>query len=71
MFGYKLKLSAELAEKLRVAAQIAGAASTEEFAVRILETEVERVLASTGKKEASPEEVEDIANKLKGLGYLE
>ncbi len=71
MFGKKLKLSDELAEKLRVAAQIAGAASVEEFALRILEAEAAKVLASTGKREASKQEVEDIANQLKGLGYLE
>jgi hypothetical protein len=71
MFGQKLKLSDELAEKLRVAAGIAGAASMEEFATRLLEVGAAQVLASTGKREASKEEVEEIANSLKGLGYLE
>lgn len=71
MFKPKVDLTRELAEKLKVAAQIAGASSMQEFAVQILEEGAARVLASTGKKEASAEEVEDIANRLKGLGYIE
>jgi hypothetical protein len=71
MFGPKLNLTPELAEKLKVAAQIAGASSMQEFALQVLEEGVARVLASTGKKDASPEEVENIANSLKGLGYIE
>lgn len=71
MFGSKIKVTAELYNKLKVAAQIAGASSLEEYVAQILTTEAERAIASTGKREASAEEVEDIANKLKGLGYLE
>lgn len=71
MFGPKLKLSPQLMEKLKVAAQIVGASSVEEFAINALESEAARVLASTGKKEVSAEEAEQIAQSLKGLGYLE
>ena len=71
MFGPKLKLTPELMKKLQVAAQIAGASSVEEFALKILEDGAEQILASTAKKDLSAAEVEDIANQLKGLGYIE
>lgn len=71
MFGSSLKIPKNILEKVRVASQIIGAASTDEFAAKVLETEADKVIASTAKKEVSAAEVEDIANKLKGLGYLE
>ena len=71
MFGYKLKLSDSLLKKLTIASEILGAASVEEFALKVLESEADRVIANTGSQEASAADVEDIANKLKGLGYLE
>lgn len=71
MFGSnKLKIRDAVAEKVRVAAQILGC-TPEEFAEKALVAEAEKVLAKTGSKEVSAKEVEDIANKLKGLGYLE
>ena len=71
MFGSKIKVEPRILDKVRVAANIAGASSVEEFAASILEAEADRVIASTKKKEASAEEIEQIANQLKGLGYLE
>lgn len=71
MFKPKLKVSDLVLEKIKVAAAIAGCASVEEFAERALLAEAERVIASTSKREASAQEVEDITNQLKGLGYLE
>jgi hypothetical protein len=71
MFGSKLKISDDILKKVRIASEIIGAASIEEFAAKILETESDRIIASTGNREATAQEVEDIANKLKGLGYLE
>lgn len=71
MFKPKLKISDAVIEKVRVASEIMGCASVEEFAERTLLAEANKVIASTGKKEVSQQEVEDITNQLKGLGYLE
>ena len=71
MFEPKIKISKELYEKVKLAADSLGCASVEEFVSGILEREIEELLAQAGKDDASPEEIEDIANKLKGLGYLE
>lgn len=71
MFGTKIKLSKELYDKVKVAAEVLGCASVEEFVSGILEREIEELLSQAGKNEATPEEVEEITNKLKGLGYLE
>ncbi len=71
MFGPKIKLEQHVLDKVRVAAKLAGASSIEEYVSRTLETEADRIIASTSKQEASASEIEDIANKLKGLGYLE
>ena len=73
MFGKKPKLniSDSVLEKIKVAAEIAGCSSIDEFAERALLEAADRVIASTAKREASPEEVEAIKNQLAGLGYLE
>jgi hypothetical protein len=71
VFKPKIKVSQIVIDKITVAASIAGCASVEEFAERALLAEAERVIASTSKREASAQEVEDITNQLKGLGYLE
>ncbi len=71
VFKPKLKVSDLVIEKIKVAAAIVGCSSIEEFAERALLAEAERVIASTSKREASAQEVEDITNQLKGLGYLE
>jgi len=71
MFGSKLKISDAILKKARIASEIIGAASVDEFVAKVLETESDRIIASTGNREASAADVEDIANKLKGLGYLE
>jgi len=71
MFGSKLKISDDILKKVRIASEIIGAASIDEFAAKVLETEADRIIATTGNREASQADVDDIANKLKGLGYLE
>ena len=71
MFGSnKIKVREAVLEKIRVASQIMGC-TIEEFADKALSAEADKVLAKTASKEVSSKEVEDIANKLKGLGYLE
>ena len=71
MFDPKIRLSKALYDKVKTAADALGCASVEEFVERVLENETERVLRETGKGKPSAAEVEDIANKLKGLGYLD
>lgn len=71
MFEPKIKIRKELYEKIRLAAEALGC-TIEEFAEKALASETDKVLAVTGsKRELSSGEVEEIANKLKGLGYLE
>lgn len=73
MFGgeKKLKVTSELYAKLEKVCEYQGCASVDEYIARVLEDDAERVLASNASGEMSAKEVEDIANKLKGLGYLE
>jgi hypothetical protein len=63
MFGPSVKVSKELWERIQARAAAAGYSSPEEFVQHILEREVARL------EEAQSDE--DIARKLKGLGYLE
>jgi Cdc6-like AAA superfamily ATPase len=68
--GNKIKLEDTLFQKVKVAAGILGC-TIEEFVERTLERETEQVMAQTSSQQASQAEVEEIANRLKGLGYLE
>ena len=69
--GSKVKINSALWEKLELAAQIRGASSPDELVEKILEIEIDKILQKAGKNAVSDKDVEDIANKLKGLGYLE
>lgn len=73
MFGPKIRVSQELMERLTEAANALGCASVEEFAEKVLSSEADRVLSggSAGGSGPSSRDVEEIAKKLKGLGYLE
>lgn len=73
MFKPKLNVSKLVIEKIKVASEIAGCATPEEFAEKVLTEEANRVIASTANKNknVSDKEVEEITNQLKGLGYLE
>jgi hypothetical protein len=66
-----ITVSEQTIEKLKIAAEIAGCSSIEEFAERALIKASEETIASTSKREASAEQIEDIKNQLAGLGYLE
>lgn len=70
MFDPKIKIRRVLMDKLTVVAETLGC-SVEELVDQVLEKEVDRVLSKSGRTEVSQAEVDDIANKLKGLGYLE
>lgn len=71
MFGPKIKISSDLYKKLSSAAAMAGCTSVEEFAEGVLQREAERIMSQAAKAKASPQEVEQIASQLKGLGYLD
>ena len=60
--GNKIKLDADLLDRLKKVAEVAGYASHEEFIVHILEKELAQF------EEAGSDE--DIVEKLKGLGYI-
>lgn len=70
MFDPKVKIRRVLMDKLAAAAEVMGC-TVEELVDQVLEREVDRVLSKSGRSEVSQAEVDDIANKLKGLGYLE
>ena len=69
--GKKIAIPPALYQKLEQACELTGSSSVEELALRAIEKEVDRVLSQKARKELSASEVEDIAAKMKGLGYLE
>ena len=71
MFKKSLKLEKVLVDKLTVASQIMKCTSMEEFALQVLEAEADKVLSNTASQDLSQSQIDDITNKLKGLGYLE
>lgn len=72
MFKPKVSLPKGVLEKAKRASEASGCASLEEYIEKIVERDADKVLSQTaGNKELSKAEVDDIANKLKGLGYLE
>lgn len=72
MFGSSsVKISKELMEKVKEASEAMGCTSVQEFVENVLTAEVEKILTQGAAQAASSKEVEDITNKLKGLGYLE
>ena len=64
MFGgaNKIKLDADLLDRIKRVSEVAGYASHEEFIVHVLEKELAQF------EDASSDE--DIVEKLKGLGYI-
>jgi metal-responsive CopG/Arc/MetJ family transcriptional regulator len=62
MFGKKVKLEADLYDKVKRYAGVAGYSSVEEFVAHALEKEIARF------EDADSEE--EIRKRLKGLGYI-
>jgi len=60
----KIKIDADLLEKVSRCTAIAGYSSPEEFIQHALEKEVDRILVSE-------DDEEKIKERLRGLGYLE
>lgn len=69
MFGsYKVKIQDELLEKLKQCAEAGGYESVDEFVVRVLEKEVQKILPPD---EGSAPSKELVRKRLQGLGYIE
>ena len=60
--GNKIKLDADLIDRIKKVAELAGYASHEEFVMHVLEKELSNFEGA--KSDA------DIVEKLKGLGYI-
>ena len=60
--GNKIKLDADLLDRIKQVSEVAGYASHEEFIVHVLEKELAHF------EDASSDE--DITEKLRGLGYI-
>jgi hypothetical protein len=66
MFGSKIRLDEDLLERCKQHAQAAGYSSVEEFVTHVLERELR------SKQPRSQEnDEEEIAKRLRGLGYIE
>ena len=69
MFGsYKVKIDDELLEKLKQCAEAGGYESVDEFVVRVLEKDVQKILPPD---EGSAPSKELVRKRLQGLGYIE
>jgi hypothetical protein len=69
MFGsYKVKIEDELLGKLKQCAEAGGYESVDEFVVRVLEKEVQKILPPD---EGSAPSKELVRKRLQGLGYIE
>jgi metal-responsive CopG/Arc/MetJ family transcriptional regulator len=63
MFKQTIKLDKELMGRIRKCSEVAGYSSPEEFVQHVLERELAKI--------EETESNEEIARKLKGLGYLD
>lgn len=73
MFGPRLKINKALYEKICEASKILGCSSVVEYVEKVLEVDAARVISQRTNKggAASQTEIQDLKNKLKGLGYIE
>jgi len=70
VFGRKIAIEDDLFEKLKKCSETAGYSSPEEFALHVLEKEVDRILTGAGEGGGESDE-EIIKKRLQGLGYIE
>ncbi len=59
----KIKIDSNLFDRLKKAAEVAGYSSTEEFVTHIIEKELAKIETDNVD--------ENVANRLRGLGYIE
>ena len=65
MFGNNIKLDKDLLERCKVQAKKSGYSSVEEFIVHTLEKELKKT------EMKSQEGAEEVAKRLRGLGYID
>jgi hypothetical protein len=65
MFGNHLKLEADLLRRCKLVAEESGYSSVEEFITHVLERELK------SREKQHRESDEELAKRLKGLGYIE
>jgi len=69
MFGsYKVKLEGELLDKINKCVDAGGYESVDQFVIRVLEREINKVLPGDEANAASKDLVK---KRLQGLGYIE
>jgi hypothetical protein len=69
MFGsYKVKIEGELLEKIKKCVDAGGYESVDQFVVRVLEKEIQKILPPD---DADPASKELVKKRLQGLGYIE
>jgi hypothetical protein len=69
MFGsYKVKIEDELLEKLKQCAEVGGYESVDQFVVRVLEKEVNKIIPP-GEGNSPSKQL--VRKRLQGLGYIE
>jgi metal-responsive CopG/Arc/MetJ family transcriptional regulator len=61
--AHKIKIDDDLYERVKNIAEIAGYPSPEEFITHMIEKELSKL--------ENPEDDEDVAERLRGLGYIE
>jgi len=74
MFGTKIAIRKELLDRLEKASTDCGCSSVQEFVENALEKELERLERSKKEgmeHERKQKEVDEITEKLKGLGYID
>ena len=71
MFKPKVTISADLMSRLKQVAELVGCSSVEEYVERVLTAETDKILNGVNVAELAQGDVDAIAKKLKGLGYLE
>jgi hypothetical protein len=68
MFGvYKVKIEGELLEKIKRCVEAGGYESVDQFVIRVLEREINKVLPP----DQSSASKELVKKRLQGLGYIE
>ena len=71
MFEPKVKLSKDLMDKCKQAADLLGCSSVDEFVTSILEKETDIILAQVDSDKSIDEQADEIKRKLQGLGYID
>jgi hypothetical protein len=66
--SHKVKLQGELLDQVRTCVKAGGYESIDQFVMRVLEREIQKILRPGGEE---PQSRELIRKRLRGLGYIE